>query len=161
MIIVVEGCDNSGKTTLAMWLAKELRAAFVKVERPASGSDLLAFQSILELAQTYSGTVICDRHVAISEPIYGTICRGGHSLLDQDIALCLDRISLTVYCNPGAAAILSTLADRAQMPGVVEQAKRIIDAYEAFFDPPSDRVIRYDYRVDRRDKLAYSLRKLT
>lgn len=133
MIIVVEGPDNVGKTTLGLWLAKELRAVYVKVERPKRAVDLVAYQHFLETANSYSGWVVADRHVAISEPIYGPICRGGHDLKDSDLEMCLARLAAIIYCRPPTARIMSTLAERPQMEGVVQNTSAIIDAYDRWW----------------------------
>lgn len=148
-IIVVEGPDNAGKTTLGLQLAKKLRAAFIKVERPASGLDLMQFQHIIEFAGTYSGCVVADRHPCISEPIYGSIIRGGHFLTQDDILLCYRCITAIVYCRPPVEMILKTIYDRPQMEGVIEKARDIIKAYDSLMveSPPHQfpRTIGYDY----------------
>jgi|SRR5579863_718761 len=160
MIIVVEGCDNAGKTTLALDLAKRLRAVFLKVERPARGVDLMAFANLLEVAKSYSGIVVTDRHVAISEPIYGNIIRGGHSLKTEDLALARERIDLVVYCRPPNARIFSTMADREQMEGVIEQGESILCAYDDLFFTPGPRHTRYDYTTMTVDDLLQRIAPL-
>lgn len=150
MIIVVEGHDNSGKTTLGAQIAKAIRAVYIKAERPSAGPDLLVYHSILREAQRYSGHVVADRHVAISEPIYGPICRGSHDLNQGDIALCLGDIGLLIYCRPPDDVILKTMGDRPQMDGVIDHAPEILKAYDSFFIgfnlAREQRFIKYDYQ---------------
>lgn len=134
MIVIVEGPDNGGKTTLAQEVAKKMKAVYVKVERPRRAVDLVAYQSILEVAKGYSGIVVSDRHVAISEPIYGNIIRGGHELRQADIDLCLGQLDAVIYCRPPLPVIMKTLSDRAQMDGVIDNATRIVQAYDEFFE---------------------------
>lgn len=134
MIIVVEGMDNTGKTTLAGRIAKAMRAVYVKAERPAAGPDLLVYQNILEVATKYSGICVADRHVAISEPIYGTICRGGHALDVKDVDFCLSRLDLVIYCRPSDVTIHRTIDRRPQMEGVVKNTRRLIEAYDDYFE---------------------------
>lgn len=151
MIIVVEGPDNGGKTTLAQYLAKQLRAVFVKVERPRRAVDLTAYQNILEVARSYSGIVVTDRHVAISEPIYGKIVRGGHDLKEADILLCLDRLDAVIYCRPPIERIIATISERAQMEGVVENTTAIVQAYDDWYNENLSRfrfIGHYDYTED-------------
>ena len=162
MIIVVEGPDNAGKTTLCQYIAKKMRAVLIKAERPSKGPDLQAYTNMLEVARLYSGIVVTDRHVAISEPIYGTIIRGGHPLAEGDIVNARARIHAIVYCRPPTPAILSTIADRSQMEGVLDHAERIIMAYdELFLRDWSFPILGYDYTQDPagsiRDKLIERL----
>lgn len=135
MIIICEGPDNGGKTTLAQYIAKKMRAVYIKVERPKRAAvDLMAYQKILHVAANYSGLVVSDRHVAISEPIYGPICRGGHDLDEREIHECFDRIDAVIYCRPPLPTIMKTIDDRPQMEGVIENTTRIVQAYDDFFD---------------------------
>jgi len=163
MIVVVEGPDNAGKTTLAMFLAKQLRAAYVKVERPKAGVDLMRFQRILDVAEPYSGFVVADRHVAISEPIYGTIIRGGHQLPSADINWCLNQIDVIIYCRPAVDKIASSISDRPQMEGVVENTRAIVRAYDEYMlEVHLDQrhlLRRYDYENDKSEHLVQWLRQ--
>ena len=140
-----------------MYLAKQLRAVYVKVERPQRAVDLMAYQNILEVADDYSGWVISDRHVAISEPIYGTILRGGYDLRPEDITRCYTRIGAIVHCRPPTPAVLSTVGDRPQMEGVIENSDRIIEAYDELFESihlGQELLVKsYDFTKDSRDDL--------
>lgn len=163
MIVTVEGPDNSGKTTLCAILAKRLNALYIKAERPRTGPDLLEYQAILERARAYSGVVLTDRHVAISEPIYGVICRGGHDLKQADIEVCLSRINVVVYCRPDQRIILGTLDNREQMAGVVENGSRIVDAYDHAYSLAVDcrkpRWLKYDYMNNHLDDLVEAIER--
>lgn len=145
MIVVVEGPDNAGKTTLAQYLAKEMRAVFIKVERPKRAVDLKAYQHVLNIARSYSGVVVTDRHVAISEPIYGPICRGGHDLQQGDIEICCSQLDAMIYCRPPDAVIMKTISERAQMEGVVENTSAIIEAYDQWYERVFHQTSRYDF----------------
>lgn len=162
MIIIVEGPDNSGKTTFALALAKKLRAVFIKAERPDQALDLLSYQGIIEHAQKYSGFVVSDRHLAISEPIYGSAIRGGHSLKPEDIEVCLKRIHAVVYCRPPTEVIMATLADREQMDGVQEKALDIIGAYDHYMESlhlDMDTILFvYDYKQGNVGEMAEKLK---
>lgn len=164
MIVVIEGPDNAGKTTLAAIVAKRMNALYIKAERPRRGPDLLEYQGIIEHARAYSGLVVTDRHVAISEPIYGTICRGGHDLKQEDVTLCISRLDAVVYCRPPQSYILETIAKREQMDGVIENAQKIIHAYDHIFalncqqDRP--RWVKYDYTNNGHDSLISLLERM-
>lgn len=167
MIIVVEGVDNSGKTTLAQYLAKQLRAVYLKVERPKKGNDLTKFNNLLQVARMYSGIVVADRHVAISEPIYGPICRGKHDLDLLEVKMCIQELTHIVYCRPPNNVILDSLNDRPQMSGVDEHIKELIDAYDALFadsfGPNMPAILRYDFTTQHPDmileQMTHSLTK--
>lgn len=154
-LIVVEGMDNAGKTTLAQKIAKALRGIYLKVERPSSGPDLMAFHGIINVARNYAnGIVVTDRHVAISEPIYGKVIRGGHDLDEQEIEICTGFIDLLIYCRPPDHVLMSTIMDRPQMEGVVEHSSALVVAYDRYFEgyhPATKRpeVMRYDFTSDK------------
>lgn len=160
MIIVFEGPDNAGKTTAALAVAKALRAVFLKVERPKAGNDLAAFCRIVDVAQTYSGHVVMDRHVAISEPIYGRICRGKHDLSPDGILMALGSIDLAVYCRPPTHKILGTIEERAQMEGVVDNLTAIIDAYDFFFQEANEHNWElYDFTTQTEEDLLERIKR--
>lgn len=163
MIIIVEGPDNAGKTTLALHIAKAMRACFLKVERPSRGVDLIALRRILETAESYSGVVVADRHVCISEPIYGKIIRGGHDLDDREVELSYDQIDVLIYCRPPMHAIMSSIQDRPQMEGVIENTQAIIHVYDEVMQEIhlEQRILvrQYDYTKDDRDLLVAHLKQ--
>lgn len=164
MIIVIEGPDNAGKTTLAMALAKKLKGLYLKTEKvPAQDEDLLRYRSILSVAKEYSKFIISDRIAAISEPIYGTICRGGHSLTSENANALLEAVDVIIYCRPPVEAIMETLSTRPQMPGVVENTRSIIAAYDAVLmnwvprrNAPQP-CLRFDYSEHQIEPLVQSL----
>ncbi len=135
MIIVCEGMDNSGKTTLAQTLAKELLAVYIKCERPldAGRTPMAAYRRMLSNAEGYSKYVILDRSPVISEPIYGTVIRGEHRLSPIDVKLGLDQIDFVIYCRPPTPVIMGSINDRDQMPGVLSNLDALISAYDRFF----------------------------
>jgi cytidylate kinase len=162
MIIVVEGPDNAGKTTLAQQIAKDLKAVLIKVERPKRAIDLVAYQGLLHKAAEYSGAVVADRHVAISEPIYGTIIRGGHELKPEDIMLCMAELDVVIYCRPFRDKIIGSIRSRPQMDGVVENTRAIIDAYDEFFNPAGwdhrAKLAVFNYEHQKTEDLIQSLK---
>lgn len=80
-MIVVEGPDGAGKTTLIERLSKDLQLAiapkFVKSDGEGSGTNDLfgeAYKDVVTMLDR--GAAIYDRHPLISEYIYGPIVRG-------------------------------------------------------------------------------------
>lgn len=150
MLIVAEGMDNSGKTTLVATLAKALHATYIKAERPLnpSGYAMGAYRNMLQHAQRYAPHVICDRSPFISEPIYGTIIRGNHGVSALDIAEGLKQIDLVIYCRPDDETILGTIGHRPQMEGVVSHAPSLLYAYDKYFQDEfiRSKMLYYDFK---------------
>lgn len=164
MIIIVEGVDNSGKTILANKLAKKLKAILIKTENiPPEATALYQYAGILQAAEAYgNGIVVSDRHAAISDPIYGPICRGWTKLLLGECANEIDRVDAIVYCRPSDELILSNLSERDQMAGVVTNVKALIDAYDQFFgqlELKNGKVWRYDWSKDDVNILAQEIQR--
>ncbi len=159
MIIVCEGVDNSGKSTLALWLAKRLKGIYVKTENiPPRDKFLPQYANILTAAQLYgNGIVVSDRHHAISEPIYGPICRGSSSISVSAATAYLTQVNAYVYCRPSNERIIATMPEREQMSGVIQNVQRLIDAYDKFFEAPDARVWRYDWTKDSSEALAQEI----
>lgn len=166
MIIVVEGCDNSGKTTLALALAKHLKAIFLKTERvPPFADDLFAYHRILEKAVQYGEhRVVSDRHAAISDPIYGPIIRGHTRLREDDVNRCIEEMDVIVYCRPPDKMIIGNMPERQQMHGVIQNVADLIRAYDEFFanDPrlARKRVFTYDWTRDSSVQLFEEIKRL-
>lgn len=134
-MIIVEGMDNSGKTTLIEKLADDLK--LVKVnnrKRPESSNDIWMWVSAsVEMARHHP--TILDRWAPISEPIYGPICRDTRLFSSHDQALTMAYLEtfikrpIIIYCRPSESKIRSW-GDRAQMDGVIKNSERLLVAYD-------------------------------
>jgi len=160
-MLIVEGCDNAGKTTLVAQLSADLRLLTLNNrQRPLTLQDSKDYLHLTApLASRFK--TIFDRWQPISEPIYGPICRGVHLFSPQDIAYqhyYLQECKLKpviIYCRPSDGKILN-FGDREQMEGVIENAKKIIDGYDRMMAWIEDQwfpVVRYDYEHDTYDSL--------
>jgi len=101
--IVVEGLDGTGKSTLASALHQNNPSALKFVsEGPATPNEFWRRNAILrELCESKSD-VICDRHPAISEHVYGDICRNTGPLIRSHLVIALleeHSIDRIVYCR--------------------------------------------------------------
>lgn len=135
-MIVVEGMDNTGKTTLIEMLAKALNLYSVKVaSRPKETSDV--FQCLSLLANwdlQCKNRLIADRLQVISEYIYGPICRNTNIVGDEVFRGFLESLPgykmTIIWCRPKNEIIKSSLGHRDQMAGVSEQADKLIARYD-------------------------------
>lgn len=155
-MVIVEGCDNAGKTTLVQRLSDELKLLTVlNRRRPRSLQQSWDYLTRIMPAMAYLPTVV-DRFMAVSEPIYGPICRGErlYSLADivhqfKFVTKSLgDHPPLLVYCRPSNERILN-FGDRPQMAGVIQNAQALIEAYDGQIGWLRDTVplpvVRYDF----------------
>jgi predicted HAD superfamily Cof-like phosphohydrolase/adenylate kinase family enzyme len=98
MNIILEGHDNSGKSTLALFLAKRLRMTIHSSEGPERYPG-----EMIERLTRYDAldNVIFDRHPCISEPIY-SISRGNKCVLPTEVIMDFysKRKNLFIYCDP-------------------------------------------------------------
>lgn len=156
-LIVVEGPDNSGKTTLAIDLAKRLSGIYINSKRkPESAAEVLAYQDILRQARLFAPTVT-DRHPAISEWIYGPAIRQRCVIKAHHLNFCMDQVSSIVYCRPPDPTITLTLADRSQMDGVPENILKLIEDYDEFFVQARWPVYRYDRTLRSVEELCEAI----
>lgn len=138
MLIVVEGVDGSGKTTLIQnfrQVAKQLCWIFSRSGPPQGPSDLLSTIGLLDRARYYSIPLITDRHPLISEPIYGPIIRG-KSLIEEDWPEALGHkylgglVSRVIYCKPSLETARKSSRRERQIEGVHEKYRDLYQAYD-------------------------------
>lgn len=154
-MIIVEGMDNAGKTTLVDRLSEDLKLLRISNrKRPTGLTDMYWYAiSMVELSKQYP--TIFDRWQIISEPIYGPICRGTDWPSQADLyaleAMTTAVNPLIIYCRPPDEVILN-FGDRPQMEGVIDQAKQLIAAYDRAIERLEKSgwfgVLRYDYKTD-------------
>ncbi len=94
--IVIEGPDNTGKSTLAQALANAMHLGVIGSEGPEKYPG-----EINERIQRYSARMdltIFDRHPAVSEPIYGLL-RGQLNVDSALLAGFYAQPHLFIYCH--------------------------------------------------------------
>lgn len=163
MIIIVEGMDNTGKTTLVEQLVRETGYDRVRSSGPQSLEDMI---DKVETCLT-SDNIIYDRFPLISEEVYGPALRG-YSLWEfsrwrEYFIQLLQLKPLFIYCRPARETILRSINQREQLEGVVERASVIIDIYDRVFDHlrrfyPMDVVV-HNYREDPLAKNIFQIIK--
>lgn len=129
-MIIIEGPDNSGKSTLANDLSSQLRMPVLSSIRPPADATLWA-KVYHGHDQLHPQRGIRDRLYAISEYVYGRVLRGGSEIGDRHSEVMMDLLSRPypiIYCRPSLEFIKDN--HRPQMPGVMENIERIVFEYD-------------------------------
>ena len=154
MTIIIEGPDNSGKSTLGKKLAADLGYPYNHSIRPKStDSELQIYKH--HTAQITPNLRVQDRCFAISDLVYGRVVRRTKSFSNLHQKMLLDIYysrSLFIYCRPSDEAIMECNG-REQMRGVVDNFPRVIKEYDDIFTEvirfAKCNVIKYDWEKDR------------
>jgi len=125
-MIIIEGMDNSGKTTLAKTLAAHFD--WPLVHSPGYCPGMIDWTKKALLEDTIK---IYDRFPLISEAVYGPILRNNNSFNSEKgkalISLFYDRKPLIIYCNPPVKIIERRMGE--QMEGVKKHLGDLIISY--------------------------------
>lgn len=153
-LIITEGMDNAGKSTLIQSLAEEFRLPTARTyKKPNSSLEIHQWDAWAHHCPEH---LILDRHPAISDFIYGPLLRGvtySGLALAQNVS---ERAYL-VYCRPASAFIHATMHERDQLAGVAENTDKLIALYDNLMEDLKPDFV-YDYTVEGQyDKLVKSL----
>lgn len=144
-LIIVEGPDGAGKSTLVKKLEKQFNAMSIhNCEYPSADGDQLEaiFSYQFTIAEHLamraivpSSVVILDRSF-LSELIYGPVYRGKPRLSDEAKGRLNKRLSITsamtIICHPTFSVCRDNfLSGREEMLDSVEQLQRVWDGYHA------------------------------
>lgn len=150
-MIIVEGPDNSGKSTLIKWLKDNLQVKELKHGRhgpPSGAKDIVERTEIIlkeAISYTHKATVV-DRFSLIGESIYGPVLRGK----DLWTEVPMDKIRLQkalitldpffIYCRPDKSVIMDMKTHQVKdydteehVLNIVKNQELIIDAYDNYF----------------------------
>lgn len=133
MSIFIEGTDNSGKTTLANRLAKDLGFEVIHSPGPLDkGVEMITW--LFKELISQKPHVIYDRISMISDPVYSPIIRKEKSFYSKggNLPVMHNLLSLTphfiIFCSPPIASI-KAFGDRDQMDGVIDNTDELIMSY--------------------------------
>lgn len=155
-LIVVEGVDGSGKTTLIQNFRQATSKHSLIISRsgpPSCKEDLLTtLYGITNLGRR-EVPIIVDRHPLISEPIYGPIIRG-KSYVDPPFNRenALEYVAATahrvIYCKTDLETAQRASRRERQMDGVHDKYWALYQAYDKYMESLRRlglRVIDYDW----------------
>jgi thymidylate kinase len=132
-VVVLEGCDGTGKTSLATTLAAQHGYSMVHSGRTPDDVDLLArYRSILAIP----GKIVLDRSF-ISELVYGPLQYGRSRLTASDAAqmalLVAARGGVLVHLTGRPQSIVARLRARDGSAPALERICALTDAYRTVF----------------------------
>lgn len=171
MIIILEGPDGAGKTTLAEALRHRLQPdRMTQIVKHGPYTNLVPeelckiyFRSMTQ-ALTYNDHVIMDRSW-LSERIYGNVYRGGADRVDMPRKRMLERVALArgavvVHCQPSFELCATAFTSRSddEYLDTLKQLQQVYDEYETLKLHTSLPVIHYDYQYDEVDALITKIK---
>jgi hypothetical protein len=159
-MVIIEGCDNSGKSTLARKLNLEFNLKIIKSSGPPISKEDLVQRVEASIENTKRGNIfIYDRYPLISEFVYGPLLRNKNLLEGEEGNRLWKELILInpfiVYCRPPYTKI-ADFGKRKQMRGVRSKADLLIVAYDNFMNRigGSTDVYFYNY-MDNKDLEIY------
>lgn len=169
-VLVLEGPDGGGKTSLAKALLKGTGLSTILISRsgpPSSSEDLQQQIEWLEFSCSLPHVnFILDRHPIISENIYGPVLRGSSWIHSWEESLKvfrnLDRKNfLILYCRPSLDILMQSSRREQQLEGVESNLLKLVEEYDQYMYRLADegiRVRRYEFNHDF-DKIVGKVRR--
>lgn len=153
-MIILEGPDGSGKTTLGRRLSALHGIPLVKREKQDAYLWCMSELSSWSL----SGLKIYDRFALVSEYIYGPLRRGAKAVefeLDYPpTAEMMERFvrdALIIYCRPPATVIMRNVRETSQPTDIKGITTQAIGAYDEWFTHMNH--VLFDYTTDTPESL--------
>lgn len=150
-MIILDGMDNTGKTTLALKLQAALNCNYIHSPGPMDkGPKMIAWALQQIVDPQYA---IYDRLSPVTDQVYGPIIRGGTAYLDTTegkltVELLRKVPHLIIYTRPTTDKILGFTDGRDQMKGVIENGYKLLNAYDNLINKMLDdrwNIILYNY----------------
>lgn len=161
MLVIVEGPDGAGKSTLIQtW--KLSRRYFVMISNAGPPPDMQSISRFVHMVRhrPHGMPLVCDRHSCISDRVYGPLLRNVDHLRDIPPNWGIADADAIVYCRPPLERILQNVTknQHEQLAGVVEKITRLTNAYDLLFFRLEYEarlpVIHFDFTKDSTDALT-------
>lgn len=156
-MVIVEGCDGTGKSTLVAKICEHfgLEEGARSTEDRDHLFETVKFDtfSALAIACASPATLVWDRFF-YSELVYATVVRKERPKFNAEQAMYCQRMvnalhAPVILCCPPFEEVAANVEGTAQMPGVLENLRRIYDGYTDLMHTngigAECPLIRYDY----------------
>ncbi len=156
IIIIVEGCDLAGKSTIVNALSKKMPGIVMKITARPNSKDKheihklkTYYYSVLDYINRFyqSKVVILDRFFP-SEMVYSKVKRGYEAFADLEYKemekVLGHRNHILIYCDPGKETILNRLRSRGDDYINETDIEHLLKRYEFFMKRTSLKVLRLD-----------------
>lgn len=135
MMVIVEGVDGSGKTTLVNYLAGQFNLRAEKSPGPVELGEYRAWIDTTIRREKAGETWIYDRHAFFSEPVYSILRRECNYQVQSPVTVSQMRALINcnptvIYCRPFEETILEGLLGNDQMEGVPEYWEDLLRRYD-------------------------------
>lgn len=156
MLIVVEGMDGGGKSTLIESL-RQKDFYFVRVQTsgppPDQSKPFLLANALRYMTRNLELHVICDRVPFISDRVYGPTLRNIDLFDEMPIMTGLELVDQIIYCRPPREIIRANVERDQHLAGVRERIDELINRYDVLMeqlrtDGHPGFVRKYDFTVD-------------
>lgn len=103
VMVVIEGMDNSGKSTLCRVLSEYLQMPVMESEGPPRSDEEI--NERCDKYEVFGDAFIYDRHPVSSNAIYGQVRPEGNPITPGRIALFYEAKPIFVYCDAGTRGL--------------------------------------------------------
>lgn len=168
-MIVFEGPDGAGKTTLMEELTSQLQIPKAPRASTSEGGPVEnLFQWAWNDVRSWGSTSFVqayDRHPLVSEYIYGPICRGYtdpafDSFHAHKLRKYFQHLSFVIFCLPPLDEVTKNVQAAPQMPGVESNISRIYKGYQETIFRWEGAFVIYDYTAVNADLVKGSIIQL-
>lgn len=130
-MIIVEGIDNTGKSTVIEVIGKTFKIPAARSNM--AGATVKDMKQWIAWAESCPRPLILDRHPAISDFVYGNVIRG-KSESSIEFAQESRAGHFLIYCCPTLESIQESFGDREQMKGTHENLEKLYTSYESLME---------------------------
>lgn len=132
MNIVVYGCDNSGKTSLANHIADKFKFEYIR-SKGGPKMDLIEVLKYIHENLCSGGNKVFDRFTPIEEFANGIALRNENKIATSfiDTSDFFSSVSLFIYARPDMETV-KNFGDREQMDGIINNIDRLRSLYDFY-----------------------------